>query len=150
MPSPPIDLQIVLSILYPGVNCGPMAGSLNTYSQLSAYWPAENGPCPTLAVLQAKWDEYLANPLPFMPVPQSVTRWRFMKALRATAYGGGTLYDAVNAAVSGSGSADLAAQWAEVTEILRASVVVASLSAALGLTSAQVDDVFRLAASYAS
>ena len=84
-----------------------------------------------------------------LPVPQSVTRWRFLQALRETPYSVGvSLYDAVNAAIAGSGSASLANRWAEVTEILRDSGTVEQLRVALGLTTAQVDKVFRLAASY--
>lgn len=148
MPTPPIDLQIVLSILYPGVNCGPMAGSLNTYAELSAHWPAANGACPTLETLQAKWNEYLANPIPYMPVPQIVSRWRLRRALRATPFNGSTLFQVVTDAITASGDIDLAEQWEDVTEIVRTSAVIAKLSVGLNIPPELVDDVFRLAESY--
>jgi hypothetical protein len=147
----PMDLPTVLSILYPGVNCGPMSGSLNTYAEFSAHWPAENRACPTLQTLEETWSEYLANPTEYGSVPQSVSRWRFLQALRETPYSGGvSLYDAVNAAIAGSGSSALANRWAEVTEIVRDSGTVEQLRLALGLTKPQVDAVFRLAGSYPS
>lgn len=148
MPTPPIDLQIVLSILYPGVNCGPMAGSRNTYAELSAHWPAENGVCPTLEVLQAKWSEYLENPTPYMPVPSIVSRWRLRRALRATPFNGSTLFQAVTEAIAASGNVDLAEQWEDVTEIVRDSAVIVQLAAGLNIPPELIDDVFRLAGSY--
>lgn len=84
-----------------------------------------------------------------LPVPQSVTRWRFLRALRETSYGNGTLYDAVSGAISAANSPALTNAWNEVGEFVRDSAVLAQLADGLGLTSGQVDDLFRLADSFA-
>jgi hypothetical protein len=68
--------------------------------------------------------------------------------LRATPFGGTTLFQAVTDAIAASGDIDLAEQWEDVTEIVRTSAVIAKLSAGLNIPPELVDDVFRLAESY--
>lgn len=82
-----------------------------------------------------------ADPAPVV-VPASVPRWRARAALRTA----GLLED-VEAAVA---AADIATQewWAAGLEMERADPRVATLAAALGLTGAQVDDLFILAATF--
>lgn len=93
-------------------------------------------------VMQAALDAAVAQigTAPLVLVPQSVALWRARAALAQAG-----LLGAVDAAIAASGAA--AAQWWEYgTELERAHPKVAQLGAALGLTSAQIDDLFRAAA----
>lgn len=74
------------------------------------------------------------------PFPEHVALWRARAALAEAG-----LIEAVNAAVASLGAAAL--QWWEYgTEVERAHPRIAQLAAALGLTDAQIDDLFRRAA----
>lgn len=87
------------------------------------------------------WDGAAWQPAP-APVPASVTPLQARRALLAA----GKLA-AVEAAVS---AADQATQlaWQYAASFERASPFVASLAAAISLTDAQVDDLFRSAATF--
>jgi len=99
-----------------------------------------------------EWDAVLAtSPAPYtapaMPDPiiaeraaMTVSRFQAMAALLNAG-----LLSQVNVALADAGPlAQLA--WAEATEFRRNSPTIAGLSAGLGLTDAQVDDLFRAAA----
>ena len=85
--------------------------------------------------------EYVAPPPPPPPVPDVVSRFQAKAALSAAG-----LLPAVEAALA---DADPLAQlaWAEAIEFRRQSPTILALATALGLTDAQVDDLFHAAAS---
>lgn len=99
-----------------------------------------------------EWDAVLAtSPAPYVAPPtvdpliaeqstMTVSRFQAMAALLDAG-----LLSQVNTALADAGPlAQLA--WAEATEFRRNSPTIAGLSAGLGLTDAQVDDLFRAAA----
>lgn len=75
------------------------------------------------------------------PVPQEVSRFQARAALMAAG-----LLDAADAAVAASGDAFLQLAWKEATAFPRTSPGIAALAPALGLTDADLDDLFRAAA----
>lgn len=89
-----------------------------------------------------------AEPAPYVepppapdPLPQVVSRFQARAALHMT----GKLA-AAEAAVAGSGNALAQLAWADAQEFHRTSPTIAALAPALQLTAADVDDLFRLAA----
>ena len=98
-----------------------------------------------------RWDEELGDwvrsPIP-LRVPQSITAWQAQAALKLTPLGDGTLYDAVVAALAAlpDGSEKVVAQTAfeKDAKFVRSSPTIAAIAGALGLSDAQVDDLFRL------
>lgn len=78
---------------------------------------------------------------PGQPVPQSVSMFQARTALRRAG-----LLAAVEAAVAASADPEIQDAWEYGTELHRASRTVAALAAQIGLTDAQVDDLFRVAA----
>ena len=85
----------------------------------------------------AKTAAYVAPPV---PVPLSVSRRQAKRALLAAG-----LLSSVEAAVAGA-SAEVQIDWADALEFRRDSPTIAALAAGLGLTGAQIDDLFRTAA----
>lgn len=81
-----------------------------------------------------------ASPTPD-PVPSRVTRFQARAALLEAG-----LLDDATAAVEASGDAFTKLAWAEASEWRRDSALVISMATAVGLTSAQIDDLFRTAA----
>jgi hypothetical protein len=83
-----------------------------------------------------------------LPVPESITAWQAQAALKLTPLGDGTLYDAVVAALAAlpDGPEKVVAQTAfeKDAKFVRSSPTIAAIASALGLTSEQVDDLFRL------
>lgn len=77
--------------------------------------------------------------------PTSVTPWQIRKALNALG-----LRDAVEAAVAASYDRDLKDGWQFATVFERYDPLVISMGAALHKTPKEMDDLFALAASYAS
>ena len=90
------------------------------------------------------WDgEALSPPLtPPDPVPAVVSPLQMRRALRSQG-----LLDASLAYVAQQ-DADTQDAWEYAVEIRRTDALIASAAAALGKTEAEVDDLFRLAASY--
>ena len=82
----------------------------------------------------------LPDPDDAPPVPESVTPRQARLALL-----GAGLLDAVNAAVAAAGT-QAQIDWDYALEIKRSNPLIASMAAGLGLTSAQIDDLFRTAA----
>lgn len=78
---------------------------------------------------------------PPAPVPPVVSRFQARAALLSA----GTL-DAVQAAVDGSDDPLVTLAWTEAVEFRRDSPTIAALAAGIGLTEAQIDDLFRQAA----
>lgn len=76
-----------------------------------------------------------------VPVPQEVTRFQARAALMAAG-----LLDAADQAVAASGDAFLQLAWKEAVGFPRNSPSIAALAPTLGLTEADVDDLFRAAA----
>lgn len=74
------------------------------------------------------------------PVPASVSRFQAKAALAQAG-----LLDEVEAIIA-QADATTKLAWSDALQFERASPTIASLSAALNLTSAQVDDLFRQAA----
>lgn len=104
----------------------------NDYAGLT--WLDQTVAKPTEAELSAAWGSMPS------PVPQIVTRRQAKRALLAAG-----LLSTVETAVSGA-SAEVQIDWADALEFRRDNPTIAALAAALGLTSAQVDDLFRAAA----
>lgn len=74
-------------------------------------------------------------------VPQSVSMFQARTALRRAG-----LLAAVEAAVAASADPEIQDAWEYATEFPRTSPTLAALAAQIGLTDAQVDDLFRVAA----
>lgn len=74
------------------------------------------------------------------PVPQVVTPRQARLALLAAG-----LLDDVNAAIAAAGT-QAQIDWDYALEIRRDNALIASMAGGLGLTSAQIDDLFRAAA----
>lgn len=89
------------------------------------------------------WDgaQFVKPPAPApSPVPQSVTPRQARLALLDAG-----LLDAVNTAVAAAG-AQAQIDWDYALEIRRDNALIASMAAGLGLTSEQIDNLFRAAA----
>jgi hypothetical protein len=82
------------------------------------------------------------------PVPECVEMWQARAVLKATTghSQGQTLLDEANALVDASNNPALQAFWEFSPQLHRASPTLAMLSSALGLTSDDVDALFRSAA----
>lgn len=80
---------------------------------------------------------------PATPVPASITNYQCRAVLTATASAtaGKTLFDLVDAALKADGGLALQA-WEHANEVTRSGALVASVTASLGLTSTQVDNLF--------
>lgn len=75
------------------------------------------------------------------PVPESVQMWQARVALKAAG-----LFEAADTAVKASGNVPLLTAWEYGNTISRGSPGMAALGAALGLAGAQIDELFRQAA----
>lgn len=87
------------------------------------------------------------EPSPYVaPVPDNITNAQARYVLRRTptATAGVTLFDAVDAAVKAQGG-DILQFWEYANLFYRQSPSILGLAAALGLTSAELDDLFRTA-----
>lgn len=98
---------------------------------------------PLTAEEQAEYDARQNVP-PATPVPFSITNAQARYVFRRTPYGEGTLFDAVDAAVRATGG-DIVDFWDYANEFERDSAAILGLAAALSITSAQLDDLFRTA-----
>jgi hypothetical protein len=87
--------------------------------------------------IRAEWQASAVAP---EPVPQSVTPRQARLALLAAGH-----LAAVNAAVAAAGP-QAQIDWDYALEIRRDNALIASMAASLGLTDAQIDDLFRAAA----
>jgi hypothetical protein len=83
---------------------------------------------------------HTAVPIPPPPVPRVVTNFQARAALMQA-----DLFETVNAAVMGGSDALAKQAWEYANEITRDGALVNSLATGLGLTSAQLDDLFRAA-----
>lgn len=102
---------------------------------------------------QQGWQAFLAmNPDPYVPQPEpdpleaeraamKVSRLQARKAMRDAG-----IFAAVDAAVAASGNDDIQDAWANAIEFRRFSPTILALSAQIGLTDTQLDDLFRAAA----
>lgn len=97
-------------------------------------WPAPAG-CTIRPALPA--DAVYAAP----EAPASVTRFQARAALSRAG-----LLDHVDAAIAASGNAIAQIAWADAQTFERGSPTVAAMAGAIGLTSAQVDELFQAAA----
>lgn len=86
---------------------------------------------------EAEYAAALASP----PVPGSVSRMQAKQALQDA-----SLLATVDAAIAGSGDPDLQLYWAEASHFHRNHPALIAMTAALGMTSGQVDALFRAAA----
>jgi hypothetical protein len=84
--------------------------------------------------LHLEWTEEPA------PVPRSVSAFQARAALSRAG-----LLDAVEAAIAGMGG-EAALAWEYATEFIRTGALLNSVATGLGLTEAQIDDLFRQAA----
>lgn len=94
------------------------------------------------AMHQTAYDAWAAAQVASTPVPQSVTPWQMRRALNQLG-----LRAMVEAAVA-AGDQDARDGWEFALEIRRDNPLLAGMGAALGMTDAQLDDLFRLAASF--
>lgn len=74
-------------------------------------------------------------------VPQSVSMFQARTAMRRAG-----LLASVETAVAASADPEIQDAWEYATEFHRASPTIAALAAQIGMTDAQVDDLFRVAA----
>lgn len=88
-----------------------------------------------IAAREAEIAAMAAAPL---PVPASVRMWQARAVLSAAGH-----LATVDAAIANSGNAAWQAAWEYAPEISRASALVNQMAALLGLTSEQVDQMFR-------
>lgn len=99
------------------------------YLEYAAWVQAGNSP-----------EEFAEEPL--APVPESVSRFQARAALYTAGY-----FDTINSMMNQESTPMLSRMaWQDAQEFRRDSALVANMGAALGLTSAQIDDLFRLAA----
>jgi hypothetical protein len=79
-------------------------------------------------------------------IPRSISSWKAKAVLSATAHGSGTLYSAVEEAITampdGLEKTTLQAAWQFNADLARNSNAVTQLSSILGLTKEQVDELF--------
>jgi hypothetical protein len=80
-------------------------------------------------------------PPPAVPVPDEVPQWQARRALLEAG-----LLDAVEAAVAASTDRRVKIDWEFAPNIVRDSQFVVTIGSALGLTSEQLDNLFRTAA----
>lgn len=99
---------------------------------------------------QALMDEVAATYVPPPPeppqVPTSVSPRQIRQALNRVTYGAGTLRDAVEAAVA-AGSHDTKDWWEFATEFRRDNPEVLAMGQGLGVSAAQMDELWILAGS---
>jgi hypothetical protein len=89
-----------------------------------------------------------ATPEPAPVVPASVSRFQGREAMRQTPHGDTTLFDAAEAVLAAEGTPSVYVNaWAELQEFRRDSEMLAGVASLLGLTAAQIDALFILAAS---
>lgn len=82
------------------------------------------------------------------PVPEVVSRFQGREAMQRTAHGDGTLFEAAEVLLADpSTPAMYRRAWDDLQEFRRDSEMLAVISGMLGLTAAQVDALFILAAS---
>lgn len=80
-------------------------------------------------------------------VPQVVSRFQGREAMHRTAYGEGTLFDAVEALLSNPDTPAMYRRaWDDLQEFRRDSEMLAAIAGLLGLTGLQIDALFTLAA----
>lgn len=96
--------------------------------------------------LQADWETMREDEMRARnPVPASVSPRQIRQAMNRTPFGGAALRDAVEAAVA-AGDRDLRDWWEFSTVVERNNPQVVTMSKALGLDDAALDDLWRLAA----
>jgi len=131
----------------------PAADTLASVQQLPDDAPAPAAPWDemTTAALKAWCDVEIANgwspPAPPQeeipsPVPEAVTPLQIRRALNTAG-----LRATVEAAVQ-SADQDVKDAWDFALEVRRDNALLTGMAAQLGMTSEQIDDLFRLAASY--
>lgn len=127
---------------------------------LAFYAPEINGdaiPADAVEITDEQWLDFLAHQgerrwaddavVDFAPpvgpafVPQAVSRFQARRALKDAG-----LFASVESAINASASDFLVDAWNEAAEFRRASPLIAGIAAALGLSSDQLDDLFRDAA----
>ncbi len=91
---------------------------------------------------RADYDAWANAQVASTPVPQSVTPWQMRRALNQLG-----LRAMVEAAVA-AGDQDARDGWEFALELRRDNLLMASMAQALGMTDVQLDDLFRLAASF--
>lgn len=121
-------------------------GSVTNIVEAEAGFAAAQGWIPaSSARIGDAWDGSAFTPQPAAPapVPSSVT----MRQARLVLLGAGLLDDVTEAINAMSEPAKTAAtiEWEYSNELQRGHALVTALGAALGLTGAQVDDLFRAA-----
>ncbi|UDY80359.1 hypothetical protein AXY1_48 [Achromobacter phage AXY1] len=91
--------------------------------------------------------EYVEPP-PVFEVPSVVSRYQGREAMRMTDYGDGSLFDAFEALLTNPDTpAYYRRAWEELLTFERNSPMLAAAADMLGLTSADLDDLFHLAGS---
>lgn len=117
---------------------------------VSVAWP---GDAPSaLAAHEVPWQDGMRafagslDPVPAIPVPEWVYNFQARAALmQMPGPGGGSLFQAIDAAMVQAGGVEWQA-WEYATIFERGSPMIAGLAAAFGLSSADLDALFRTAA----
>ena len=101
-----------------------------------------NGDYDEALAMVARGEAEIVDPPPSPPpVPQVVTRFQARAALLQAG-----LLDDATAVIEASGDAFTKLAWAEASEWRRDSALVVGMATAIGLSSGQIDDLFRAAA----
>lgn len=101
---------------------------------------------PQLVFNYTTWvDEAPESPI---QVPNVVSRFQGREAMHRTTHGDRTLFEAANALLEGAGTPAMYQRaWNDLQEFRRDSEMLAAIAGMLGLSSAQIDALFILAAS---
>jgi hypothetical protein len=125
------------------VRFDPVPGTRAERVEVAADAPLREG---YQRMTEAEYQAWVAaQPPPAEPtpeVPHSVTPWQMRRALNQLG-----LRATVEAAVAGADQ-DTKDGWEFALEIRRDNPLIAGMAAGLGLTSGQIDDLFRLAATF--
>jgi hypothetical protein len=95
--------------------------------------------------------DWVRSPAPII-VPESIQAWQAQAALKLTPHGGGTLYDAVVAALDampdGPEKTIVNAAFEKDARFFRNSATIATIATALGISAEQMDALFVLGGSF--
>jgi hypothetical protein len=118
-------------------------GPFTSITQTADRWVCDGAEFQFSVIGDATVGEYVAPPPPPPPVPPQVT----MRQARLALHSAGLLagVDAAIASLEEPAKTATAIEWEYAQTVDRASGLVPQMAVALGMTEAQVDDLFRLA-----
>jgi hypothetical protein len=125
---------------------GALFGPCWAISEETDHFDADGAIYPKTVVGNAVIEDWTPPPPapPPVPVPPKITNAQARYVLRRTPYNEETLFDAVNRAAQMQGG-DILDFWEYANEFYRDSPAILGLALALGISAAQLDDLFRTA-----